>query len=131
MADLEELEFAPSLGVDLDEMTRTREGLYYRDLAPGSGEEATVNSAVSIHYMGWLPDGELFDSSLARGEPMEFTLGFREVIPGWEEGVRGMREGGRRLLVIPPDLAYGDQGVRGAVPPNATLVFEIQLVEVR
>jgi FKBP-type peptidyl-prolyl cis-trans isomerase len=131
MAELEELEFAPSLGVDLDEMTRTREGVYYEGLAPGSGEEATVNSAVSIHYLGWLPDGELFDSSLARGEPMEFTLGFREVIPGWEEGIRGMREGGRRLLVIPPDLAYGDQGVRGAVPPNATLVFEIQLVEVR
>lgn len=131
MPDLDQLTFAPSLGVDLREMSRTESGVYYLDLVEGTGAEATQNREVTIHYVGRLPDGQVFDSSLATGEPFQFTLGFREVIPGWEDGVRGMREGGRRLLVVPPDQGYGDRGVTGRVPPNATLVFEIQLLEVR
>jgi FKBP-type peptidyl-prolyl cis-trans isomerase len=122
--------FAPELGVFLDQMTLTPEGFYYHDLVEGSGEEAGPNDRVRIHYNGWLPDGTLFDSSVALGEPIQVVLGMREVIRGWELGIPGMRVGGRRLLVIPPDLGYGARGQRGVVPGNSTLVFEIQLLEV-
>jgi FKBP-type peptidyl-prolyl cis-trans isomerase len=122
--------FAPELGIVLDQMTRTPEGLFYHDLAEGTGDEADRNDRVKIHYNGFLPNGAPFDSSVARDEPIQFVLGMREVVRGWEIGVRGMKEGGRRLLVIPPDLGYGSRGLPGAVPGNATLVFEIQLLEV-
>lgn len=125
-----QIAFAPELGVFLDQMTRTDEGLYYHDLALGTGEEAGSNDRVTIHYNGFLPDGTPFDSSVARDEPIQFVLGMREVVQGWEIGVRGMKEGGRRLLVIPPDLGYGSRGLSGVVPGNATLVFEVQLLEV-
>ena len=114
----------------LDQMTRTPEGLYFHDLALGTGEEADRNDRVRIHYNGFLPDGTPFDSSVARDEPIQFVLGMREVVQGWEIGVRGMKVGGRRLLVIPPELGYGSRGLTGVVPRNATLVFEIQLLEV-
>ena len=129
-ADPTQLTFAPELGVVLDQMTLTDEGLYYHDLALGTGQEADRNDRVRIHYAGFLPDGTPFDSSIAAGEPIQFVLGMREVVRGWEVGVRGMKEGGRRLLVIPPDLGYGSRGLSGVVPGNATLVFEIQLLEV-
>jgi peptidylprolyl isomerase len=120
--------FAPELGVVLDQMTLTPEGLYYYDLGEGTGEPAERGDRVRIHYNGFFPDGTLFDSSQARGEPIQFVLGMREVVRGWELGVPGMKAGGRRLLVIPPDLGYGSRGLSGVVPGNSTLVFEIQLL---
>jgi FKBP-type peptidyl-prolyl cis-trans isomerase FkpA len=122
--------FAPSLNVDLDEMERSPTGLYTRDLTVGTGDTAASGQNVSVHYTGWLPDGTEFDSS--RGmDPFEFTLGAQQVIPGWDEGVAGMRVGGRRQLVIPPDLAYGPSGAGGVIPPNATLVFDVELLGIR
>ncbi|NNM06661.1 MAG: FKBP-type peptidyl-prolyl cis-trans isomerase [Gemmatimonadetes bacterium] len=111
-------------------MTVTPDGVYYHDLAEGAGEGVGRNDRVRIHYNGFLPDGTPFDSSVARNEPIEFVVGMREVIQGWEIGVRGMKAGGRRILVIPPDLGYGSRGITGVVPGNATLVFEIQLLGV-
>ena len=128
--DPTQVEFAPELGIYLDQMTLTPDGLYYHDLDLGIGEEAQLNDRVTIHYNGWHPDGTLFDSSVAREEPIQFVLGFREVIRGWEVGVRGMKVGGQRILVIPPDLGYGSRGLRGVVPRNATLVFEVRLLDV-
>lgn len=129
--DPTQIDFAPELGIFLSQMTLTPDGLYYHDLAVGTGAEARLNKRVRIHYNGWHPDGGLFDSSLAREEPFEFVLGHREVIRGWEIGVRGMRVGGRRILVIPPKLAYGSRGLSGAIEGNATLVFEVQLLDVK
>lgn len=125
-----EQSFAPALNVDLDRMTRTPSGLYIQDLAEGQGEAATPGDHVVVHYTGWFPDGREFDSS--RGsEPFEFVIGEQMVIPGWDEGVAGMRPGGRRRLVIPPNLAYGAEGAGGVIPPNATLVFDVELLQVR
>jgi len=128
--DLTRIAFAPALGIDLAEMTRTPEGLYYAERVVGTGEEARLNSRVTLHYMGWYPDGSLFESSAAQGGPVDFTIGEGRVIRGWDVGIRGMRAGGRRILVIPPELAYGRRGIRGQVPGNATLVFEVHLVAV-
>ena len=125
-----DLSFAPELGVDLDQMVLSPSGLYLQDLEVGRGEEARSNRSVTVHYVGWFPDGQAFESSLGSGEPVTFTLGRREVIRGWEEGVRGMREGGQRRLVIPSRLAYGRRGLDDLVPPNAVLVFQIQLLAV-
>lgn len=125
----EAVEFAPELGVDLDAMDRTASGLFLQDLAEGTGPAAQRTSLVSIHYVGWLSDGTVIDASLG-GEPFQFRLGGNEVIRGWNEGIRGMRRGGRRKLVIRPGLAYGARGST-RVPPGATLVFEVQLVDVR
>ena len=111
-------------------MTRSPSGLYARDLEVGVGEEARIGRRVTVHYIGWFPDGKTFDSSLASGEPASFTLGRQEVIPGWEEGIQGMREGGRRKLVVPPRLAYGRRGLDDLIPGNAVLVFEVQLLRV-
>jgi FKBP-type peptidyl-prolyl cis-trans isomerase FkpA len=124
-----EQNFAPELGVNLQAMTRSPSGLYTQDLAEGSGEPAGSGDHIEVHYTGWLPDGREFDSSRGRG-PFEFVLGQRMVIAGWDEGVEGMREGGRRRLVIPSDLAYGEQGAGGVIPPNATLVFDVELLRV-
>lgn len=127
----DEVSFAPALGVDLTAMERTESGLYLHNVAPGDGATAAPGNTVLVHYTGWLPNGEKFDSSIDRGEPISFQLGARQVIPGWDEGVAGMRVGGKRKLVIPPALAYGDRGAGGVIPPNATLVFDVELVEVR
>jgi FKBP-type peptidyl-prolyl cis-trans isomerase len=122
--------YDPALDVDLERMTATESGLRVQDLEPGTGAEATPGDLVSVHYTGWLPDGTEFDSSRT-GRPFEFTLGRGMVIPGWDEGVAGMREGGRRKLVIPPALGYGAAGAGGVIPPNATLVFDVELLQVR
>ena len=124
-----QIEFAAELNVDLEEMERQSSGLHVRDLEIGDGAFATPGDTVTVHYTGWLPDGTQFDSSRGRG-PFAFALGIGQVIPGWDQGVAGMREGGRRQLVIPPSLAYGPAGMGGVIPPNATLVFDVELIEV-
>jgi rhodanese-related sulfurtransferase len=101
-----------------------------RDLAAGSGAEAVRHSRVTVHYSGWLEDGTKFDSSLDRGEPFTFTIGGRQVIAGWDLGVAGMKVGGKRELIIPPELAYGQRGAGGVIPPDATLRFEVELLAV-
>jgi FKBP-type peptidyl-prolyl cis-trans isomerase len=123
--------FSAALGVDTAAMTRTPTGLRYQSLTQGQGEEATAGKTVSVHYTGWLPNGEKFDSSRDRNQPFEFTLGAGQVIAGWDEGVAGMKVGGRRKLVIPPDLAYGTAGAPPDIPPGATLVFDVELLDVR
>lgn len=125
-------EFAETLGVDLESMRQTPSGLYVQDLVEGRGLAARSGHVVVVHYTGWLPNGDQFDSSRDAGEARSFQLGARrDVITGWEEGVTGMRIGGKRLLVVPPHLAYGARGVPGAIPPNATLVYEFELLEIR
>jgi len=113
-----------------DEATRTSTGLRYTDLTCGSGAEAIGGTTVTVHYVGELEDGTSFDSSRERGEPYSFLLGAGKVIPGWDEGVAGMRIGGVRRLVIPPDLGYGEAGFPPTIPQNATLTFEVELLEV-
>jgi len=109
----------------------TPSGLKYQDLVLGDGTVAETNHLVSVHYTGWLTDGTKFDSSLDRGRPFDFQLGAGQVIRGWDEGVTGMRVHGKRRLTIPPDLGYGPQGAGGVIPPNATLVFEVELLDVK
>lgn len=99
----------------------------------GTGAEAKSGAVVQVHYTGWLYErgekGSKFDSSLDRGEPFEFNLGAGQVIQGWDEGVAGMKEGGKRELIIPPQMGYGARGAGGVIPPNATLIFEVQLLK--
>lgn len=121
--------YAPELNVNIEDMTQTPSGLYIQELAEGQGEPAGSGNQVVVHYTGWLPEGQEFDSSRGR-EPFEFVLGEGMVIRGWDEGVAGMRPGGRRKLVIPPDLGYGARGAGGVIPPNATLVFDVELLQV-
>jgi len=106
----------------------TDSGLKIEELAVGDGAVAEAGQQVSVHYTGWLTDGSKFDSSVDRGQPFEFSLGRGRVIRGWDEGVAGMQVGGRRKLTIPPQLGYGAQGAGGVIPPNATLVFEVELL---
>lgn len=106
----------------------TASGLIIEDIVLGDGEEAKVGQTVSVHYTGWLTNGSKFDSSKDRNEPFEFPLGSRWVIAGWDEGVQGMKIGGTRKLTIPPELGYGPRGAGGVIPPNATLVFEVELL---
>lgn len=101
------------------------------DILEGDGEEVKSGDTISVHYTGTLLDGKKFDSSLDRREPFSFTLGAGEVIAGWDQGIVGMRVGGKRKLTIPPDLAYGQTGAGSQIPPNATLVFEVELLEVK
>ncbi|MCZ7554292.1 MAG: FKBP-type peptidyl-prolyl cis-trans isomerase [Anaerolineales bacterium] len=112
-------------------MITTASGLQYEDLVIGTGAQAQPGDTVSVQYTGWLQDGTKFDSSLNRNQPFTFTLDMGNVIRGWDEGVGGMKVGGKRRLVIPPDLAYGSRGAGGVIPPNATLIFEVELLEVR
>jgi peptidylprolyl isomerase len=114
-----------------DKLTTTESGLGYYDIVTGEGAEAASGMTVLVHYSGWLEDGTLFDSSVTRGEPFSLTLGAGGVIPGWEEGLVGMKVGGKRQLIIPPDLAYGEAGAGGVIPPNATLIFDIELLEIQ
>ena len=106
-------------------------GLEYEDLKVGTGDEAKSGKTVSVHYTGWLTDGKKFDSSLDRGQPFEFTLGAHQVIAGWDEGVAGMKVGGERTMIIPAELGYGAGGAGGVIPPNATLIFDVQLLKVQ
>lgn len=107
------------------------DGLRYTDEVIGDGPIAEKGSSVSVHYTGWLTDGTKFDSSRDRGTPFQFRLGAGQVIRGWDEGVEGMRVGGKRKLTIPPALGYGAAGAGGVIPPNATLVFEVELLGVQ
>jgi len=111
---------------------KTDSGLIYWDIRVGNGEAAKEGSHVRVHYTGWLTTGKKFDSSVDAGKPFDFTIGNGEVIKGWEEGVAGMRVGGKRQLRIPPELGYGAEGTPGGpIPPNATLIFDVQLLGVQ
>ncbi len=113
------------------EVTVTPSGLQYTDLVVGTGEPARVGATAVVHYTGWLVDGTKFDSSVDRGSRFDFVLGQGRVIKGWDEGVASMRVGGKRKLTIPPELGYGDRGAGQLIPPGATLVFDVELLEVR
>jgi FKBP-type peptidyl-prolyl cis-trans isomerase len=111
---------------------KTASGLVYWEIRVGNGEVAKEGSRVRVHYTGWLTNGKKFDSSVDAGKPFDFTIGNGEVIKGWEEGIAGMRVGGKRQLRIPPALAYGAEGTPdGPIPPNATLIFDVQLLGVQ
>jgi FKBP-type peptidyl-prolyl cis-trans isomerase FkpA len=127
----ESVRYHPSLAVDVATMVHTPSGLYWKDLAVGTGAEAVSGSQAVVEYTGWLPDARQFDSSRNSGQPYTFPVGQGLVIAGWDEGVAGMRVGGRRLLVIPPELGYGANGSGGVIPGGATLIFEVKLLDVR
>ncbi|MBJ6760301.1 FKBP-type peptidyl-prolyl cis-trans isomerase [Myxococcaceae bacterium JPH2] len=122
--------YAAELGVDLTAMSRQESGLYIQDLETGTGTEAVKGKVVQVHYTGWLPDGRRFDQNTASDKPFSFTLGRRQVIDGWDEGVAGMHVGGKRRLVIPSELGYGGDGAGGIIPPDSVLVFDVELVNV-
>ena len=119
-----------------NQVTEMPDGLKYTDTKTGDGAAAKAGNKVSVHYTGWLSDngakGKKFDSSVDRGQPFQFTLGAHQVIAGWDEGVAGMKVGGKRTLIIPPELGYGARGAGGgAIPPNATLIFDVDLLQVQ
>jgi FKBP-type peptidyl-prolyl cis-trans isomerase len=114
-----------------EKVITTQSGLKYVDLKEGTGAAAKKGDTVEVHYTGWLKNGKKFDSSLDRGEPFSFRLGAGKVIKGWDEGVAGMKRGGKRRLIIPPELAYGERGAGKVIPPNAELTFEVELLEIR
>ncbi|MBL8482359.1 MAG: FKBP-type peptidyl-prolyl cis-trans isomerase [Rhodocyclaceae bacterium] len=112
-------------------MSEPSSGLIIEDSVTGTGARAEAGKTVEVHYTGWLTDGRKFDSSKDRGRPFSFRLGAGQVIQGWDEGVAGMQVGGTRKLTIPPEMGYGARGAGGVIPPNATLVFEVELLNVR
>jgi len=109
----------------------TPSGLKYTDQQVGTGEEAKAGKTVYVHYTGWLENGTKFDSSHDRKQPFSFALGAGQVIKGWDEGVQGMKIGGKRRLTIPASIGYGSRGAGGVIPPNATLIFEVELLGVK
>jgi FKBP-type peptidyl-prolyl cis-trans isomerase len=111
-------------------ISTTASGLRYEDLELGDGAAAKAGDRVSVHYTGWLTDGTKFDSSLDHGSPFTFPLGAGKVIKGWDEGVAGMKIGGKRKLIIPANLAYGSRGAGGVIPPDAELIFEVELLKI-
>lgn len=114
------------------EPVETGSGLKYIEIEPGSGDSPEPGETVAVHYTGWLEDGTKFDSSLDRGTPFSFPIGTGQVISGWDEGLATMQVGGKRRLIIPPELAYGETGAgSGLIPPNATLIFDVELLEIR
>jgi FKBP-type peptidyl-prolyl cis-trans isomerase len=119
------------LGPDTDGFYTTRTGLKFKDISKGEGARPLSGQTVVVHYTGWLTNGQKFDSSVDRGQPFEFVIGAGKVIKGWDEGVKGMHIGGKRHLVIPPQLGYGEKGMGGAIPPNATLIFDVELLGVK
>jgi len=130
--------FAAAAGGGKDEskaegkVVRLPDGLKYQDLKVGDGAEPKTGQTVVVHYTGWLTNGKKFDSSVDRGKPFEFALGEGQVIKGWDEGVKTMKIGGKRKLTIPPSLGYGSQGVgNGLIPPNSTLIFDVELLDVK
>ncbi len=125
--DPETLTYAPSLSVDLAAMEKRPSGLYVQDLVVGTGAPVDSMTTAMVHYTGWLADGTKFDSSRDRQEPFVFTVGIGQVIPAWDEGVRGMRVGGKRRLVSPPILAYGNTRT-GPIPASSTLIFEVEVL---
>jgi FKBP-type peptidyl-prolyl cis-trans isomerase FkpA len=111
--------------------TKTPDGLQYWDIKTGTGDTAKAGETVTVHYTGWLTNGKKFDSSVDRNEPFKFQLGAGQVIKGWDEGVAGMKVGGKRQLRIPPELGYGARGAGGVIPPNATVIFDVELLGVK
>ena len=124
---IEATTFASSLGVDLSASTRTSTGLYYRDLIMGTGATAASGHSLSVHYTGWLANGTQFDTNVAPATPLTLTLGIGQVIAGWDQGLAGMKVGGRRQLIIPPSLGYGSTP-NGTIPANSILVFSVDLI---
>ncbi len=110
---------------------KTESGLEYKETKLGNGAQAEAGKTVSVHYEGKLLDGKVFDSSFERGAPIEFQLGVGQVIKGWDEGIALMKVGGEATLTIPPELGYGERGAGGIIPPNATLIFNVELVDVK
>jgi FKBP-type peptidyl-prolyl cis-trans isomerase len=127
---IQSIPFAASLDVDLSRMTKTPSGLYYRDIVVGSGPVIHGNVDVKVHYTGWLTNGVKFDGNADDDPPLTVPLGRGRAIKGWDIGLEGMRAGGRRQLVIPPELAYGSSRA-GLIPPDATLVFDLKVVSVK
>ena len=115
----------------VDEYQTSATGLKWKDLKVGEGASPSTGQTVSVHYTGWLLDGKKFDSSRDRGQPFKFQIGKGQVIKGWDEGVASMKVGGRRELLIPPELAYGSRGFPGAIPPSSTLKFDVELLGVQ
>jgi FKBP-type peptidyl-prolyl cis-trans isomerase len=117
--------------VDSAALTKTQSGLQYQDVTVGNGAQAGQGQTAVVHYTGWLTDGTKFDSSRDRGTPFSFPIGAGQVIAGWDEGVAGMKVGGRRKLVIPANLGYGEMGAPPVIPPGATLVFDVELLDLK
>ena len=113
-----------------EEIIETATGLGYVDIVEGTGARPKTGDSVSVHYTGWLKSGQKFDSSVDRGQPLVFSIGKGRVIKGWDEGVGTMRVGGKRKLVIPAHLGYGDRGAGGVIPPGVTLIFEVELLAI-
>jgi len=126
--DEQALNFVRARDIDTADAETTPSGLWHVDIATGEGKSPQPSDSVKVHYTGWLPDGTKFDSSVDRGEPAVFPL--NRVIAGWTEGVGTMKAGGKRILIIPPDLGYGEMGSPPVIPGNATLVFEVELLAI-
>lgn len=116
--------------IERSELQLAHPELLIEDIEPGIGAGVKIGDKVTVHYKGELEDGSVFDSSYDKGRPFTFTVGQRRVIPGWEIGIEGMKKEGKRRLVIPPELGYGESGVRGMIPANAVIIFEIELIDI-